>query len=327
MKPRKTGFPYPRSGRKYLYPRPLALLMLSLASTLTCVSLSGCAAYTTANIQSAGSRILSPSPTSVSFGNVSVGNSSLLAVTLSNNGNSNVTISGVNTAGAGYGASGVSANTTLAPCQTATLNVVFAPTAAGSVSGSVSVASNAGNSPATISLSGSGVAQTTSSGAPTCGKSGDSSNHVPTDWSSFVPPAKGQSYVDVTFGCTVTRLTDASSEVWSGSFYLPLGMGYATVSPFNADDSYLMLGDGWGRRLVTDLTGNVVVPIGNVPGGNDGWYLWDATNAKVFYYTNGNSLMRSEEHTSELQSHSDLVCRLLLEKKKKEKKNDNTLGT
>src|SRR5438132_9017161 len=27
---------------------------------------------------------------------------------------------------------------------------------------------------------------------------------------------------------------------------------------------------------------------------------------------------RSEEHTSELQSHSDLVCRLLLEKKKKD---------
>src|SRR5260221_6781390 len=29
------------------------------------------------------------------------------------------------------------------------------------------------------------------------------------------------------------------------------------------------------------------------------------------------SWRRSEEHTSELQSHSDLVCRLLLEKKKK----------
>src|SRR5438034_4644912 len=28
---------------------------------------------------------------------------------------------------------------------------------------------------------------------------------------------------------------------------------------------------------------------------------------------------RSEEHTSELQSHSDLVCRLLLEKKKTDK--------
>src|SRR5438132_5927233 len=35
-------------------------------------------------------------------------------------------------------------------------------------------------------------------------------------------------------------------------------------------------------------------------------------------------LKRSEEHTSELQSHSDLVCRLLLEKKKKKKyKNNN----
>src|SRR5438034_6992550 len=31
---------------------------------------------------------------------------------------------------------------------------------------------------------------------------------------------------------------------------------------------------------------------------------------------------RSEEHTSELQSHSDLVCRLLLEKKKKNVRND-----
>src|SRR5437667_3333039 len=36
----------------------------------------------------------------------------------------------------------------------------------------------------------------------------------------------------------------------------------------------------------------------------------------------GRSLPRSEEHTSELQSHHDLVCRLLLEKKKKKKKKD-----
>src|SRR5690242_21296251 len=32
-----------------------------------------------------------------------------------------------------------------------------------------------------------------------------------------------------------------------------------------------------------------------------------------------NSAARSEEHTSELQSHVNLVCRLLLEKKKKQK--------
>src|SRR2546430_11891243 len=35
--------------------------------------------------------------------------------------------------------------------------------------------------------------------------------------------------------------------------------------------------------------------------------------------TAANPAMRSEEHTSELQSQSNLVCRLLLEKKKKKK--------
>src|SRR2546421_5934116 len=36
---------------------------------------------------------------------------------------------------------------------------------------------------------------------------------------------------------------------------------------------------------------------------------------------------RSEEHTSELQSRSDLVCRLLLEKKKKKKNNMEDIYT
>src|SRR5260221_7002513 len=35
--------------------------------------------------------------------------------------------------------------------------------------------------------------------------------------------------------------------------------------------------------------------------------------SKIYFFS------RSEEHTSELQSHSDIVCRLLLEKKKKYK--------
>src|SRR2546426_5679988 len=38
------------------------------------------------------------------------------------------------------------------------------------------------------------------------------------------------------------------------------------------------------------------------------------------------SLRRSEEHTSELQSPCNLVCRLLLEKKKKKKAESRNLG-
>src|SRR5260221_9636205 len=53
---------------------------------------------------------------------------------------------------------------------------------------------------------------------------------------------------------------------------------------------------------------------------------WDFThrNGKdkerlTFQVSDARTRARSEEHTSELQSHSDLVCRLLLEKKKKKK--------
>src|SRR5204862_6459698 len=44
--------------------------------------------------------------------------------------------------------------------------------------------------------------------------------------------------------------------------------------------------------------------------------LWVTTNADSVY-------ARSEEHTSELQSRRDLVCRLLLEKKKQKGRSDN----
>src|SRR5260370_41178401 len=46
-----------------------------------------------------------------------------------------------------------------------------------------------------------------------------------------------------------------------------------------------------------------------------GWRLLSAAKIACTRFTTGT---RSEEHTSELQSHLNLVCRLLLEKKKKE---------
>src|SRR5438034_8085500 len=53
--------------------------------------------------------------------------------------------------------------------------------------------------------------------------------------------------------------------------------------------------------------------------------IWDAGSAKAVAAAgakaNATSSWRSEEHTSELQSHSDLVCRLLLEKKKSKQTN------
>jgi hypothetical protein len=78
-------------------------------------------------------------------------------------------------------------------------------------------------------------------------------------------PAKGMTYNDPTFGCPVTRITDASQDDLQGSVYEALDMGYASISPFNANDTYLMLSDVLQNYFVTDLQGNVVISMANFP--------------------------------------------------------------
>jgi hypothetical protein len=113
---------------------------------------------------SAATLLLKVSTASLSFARVNIGSNGVLGVSFTNAGNSNVTVSNVSISGAGFTASGVSTGQILTPGQTATLNVIFTPAAAVGATGSVTVASNATNSPAIISLSGSGV-QTSSHSA------------------------------------------------------------------------------------------------------------------------------------------------------------------
>ena len=100
---------------------------------------------------------LTPSTTSLNFSNVNVGSNSPLGVTLTNSGSTNITVSNVTISGAGFTASGVSNGQIITPAQVVTLNVTFTPAATGGVTGSVTVTSNASNSPVSISLSGTGV--------------------------------------------------------------------------------------------------------------------------------------------------------------------------
>jgi hypothetical protein len=100
---------------------------------------------------------LTASPTNLSFGSVSVGDSKTLPVTIRNAGNSNVSINNVALSGSGFAASGLGSGQTLTPGQTVTLNIRFEPSGSGNTSGSVTITSNASNSPATVTLSGTGV--------------------------------------------------------------------------------------------------------------------------------------------------------------------------
>ena len=106
---------------------------------------------------SASSLLLNSSSSSLSFGSVNVPSSSTQTVTLTNSGISSITISNVTVSGAGFNAAGVPSGLILGPGQAAILTATFAPSGAGSMKGSVSVASNATNSPDAISLSGTGV--------------------------------------------------------------------------------------------------------------------------------------------------------------------------
>jgi hypothetical protein len=145
---------------------------------------------------SASTLLLNSSASALSFGSVTMPNSGTQTVTLTNAGNSSVTISNVTVSGAGFNATGVS-GVILNPGQTATLTATFAPAATGPVTGKISVASTATNSPDVITLSGTGVA------APV-------SHSVALTWTPSVSTVVGyNAYSSQTSGGPYTKLTGA----------------------------------------------------------------------------------------------------------------------
>jgi hypothetical protein len=100
---------------------------------------------------------LTPSATSLSFGSQTLNASTTQSVTLTNTGNSAVSISQVNVAGTGFTLNGSAPLVTLSVGQAASFSVSFTPTVAGNATGSASVVSTAANSPLSISLAGVGV--------------------------------------------------------------------------------------------------------------------------------------------------------------------------
>src|SRR6059058_4999519 len=96
-------------------------------------------------------------PASVSLGNVQVGTNQTQQVTITNSGGTIVTISQATTIGTGFSASGLALPLTLAAGQSQSFNVTFAPQVAGTVSGSISLASDATNPTLSILLSATAV--------------------------------------------------------------------------------------------------------------------------------------------------------------------------
>lgn len=103
---------------------------------------------------------LAISPGSLNFGNVKVGTTATLPVTLTSSGTGPLTISSRVISGAGFTVSGVTFPIALNPKQVVTLNVTFAPKAASKAAGTLTISSNAvRHSGITVSLSSTGVSQ------------------------------------------------------------------------------------------------------------------------------------------------------------------------
>lgn len=93
----------------------------------------------TIHVQGTGTKwgTISPVPSSLSFGSVSVGSSASLPIRLTNSSSRNFGIKGIQASGTGYSVSGPATPLNIPPGQSVTLNVSFKPSAAGAIAGSV----------------------------------------------------------------------------------------------------------------------------------------------------------------------------------------------
>jgi len=163
----------------------------------------------------AATHTLGISPTSLSFGSVTTGTSSASQnVTITNTGNSNVSISQITLSGSGYSMTGGSAPVTLSPSQNLTLTIVFSPTTAGILNGSISIVSNATGSPAAISLSGTGVTAVQHSVALTW----NASTSTVAGYNVYRSTVSGSSYTKIN-PSLVAVLNYTDSAVQSGTTY------------------------------------------------------------------------------------------------------------
>src|SRR5438552_5650319 len=106
---------------------------------------------------SVGGNSLAPNPSNVGFGSVQIGKSLTRYETLTNSGNSSVTVSSATISGSGFSRGGLSLPLTLAAGHSVSFSVTFTPKTTATASGSVLVRSNASNSSLRVKLSGLGT--------------------------------------------------------------------------------------------------------------------------------------------------------------------------
>ena len=131
---------------------------VTTAQTATLTASAGAVNETYAISLGAATPLLTLGASSVAFGDVSLKTTATQSVVLTSSGTAPLTISAGAVKGTGFGMTGLSFPLTLNPGSSATMEVAFDPTTAGSDTGSVTLTTNTSAGTATISLSGTGQA-------------------------------------------------------------------------------------------------------------------------------------------------------------------------
>ena len=198
------------------------VLVLSSVLALGAAWMAGCAGMA----EPLPTLSVAPSTLSVS---TKVGSSSTVPVSVINTGTSPVTVSQVVVNGKGFALSGATTPMTLATNKSASFNIVFAPTGAGSVSGAVHIMTDAGHRPASLPLNGSG--SNTTPMVSTVQVSPEVSTPAPGGTIKFAALIQGATANDsVNWSTTIGTITTA------GVFTAPMAGGVGRVTAQSVAD-------------------------------------------------------------------------------------------
>ena len=224
----------------------------------------GSATSNLASLTVSGPGALVASLATVNFGNVQVGGSSSVSVQVTNFGGTGITLSSSTASGPGFTTSNP-AGQVLAPRQSTTLTVKFAPTATGAATGSIVLSASGVNS-TTIALIGSGTA----SGIPavTIAWSESSPNAIaynvyrgsisggPYTLLNSVP-LSGSQFLDtaVTLGQTYFYVLSALDAMNNASVYSSEASMQVTAAPVITSANSLTLASGAAGTFTVTATG------------------------------------------------------------------------
>ncbi len=193
---------------------------------------------------------LSVSPTTFNFGSVVDGQTKSQTFSVSNTGTAALTIAQVTVTGTGYTVSGLTTPATLTAGQSASFSAKFAPTTAGSLSGTVSISSNSPNSPTKVTLSGTGVAASVTLTASPTSLAFGSINAGSSSSKSVTITNSGNASV------TISQISVSAKDVQTSGIATPVTLTPGQAKAMNVAFSPTSAENVTGSVTVTSSTGS-----------------------------------------------------------------------